>query len=254
VLQCARSCARATGGAYDPVLGTLVELWDVSARVGADDPAGLPLPDPERVAGAVTRCGAHLLDRDERGRYRLSAGASVDLGGIAKGYTADRVRDLCAARGAHAALVSIGSSSIAVLGERPGGGPWRVGLRDVDGGPADRVGAVSLPDGSLSTSGDYERSVEQDGRRVHHVLDPRTGRPSESDLRAVTVLAADGAVAEAWSTAMLVRGLAWSSAACWRNTGLEAVFLTRDALRTTPGLRGRVSGRRAGGREDHPSR
>lgn len=242
VLAAARRCARATGGSYDPVMGTLVDLWDVRSRMAAADAA--PLPDHAQVAKARAHCGAELLARDEQGRYRLPTGARVDLGGIAKGYAADRVRDLCARCGARGALVSIGRSSIAALGCRPDGDAWRVGLRDADGGPDDRIGSVRLPGGSLSTSADYERSVEVDGLRVHHVLDPRTGRPSASDLRAVTVLAADGMLAEAWSTAMLVRGLAWSVEACRRVADVEAVFLTQDGLLASPGLRDRV--RRAG--------
>lgn len=237
VLACARRCARATDGAYDPVMGTLVDLWDVRSRMAA---AARPLPDRAQVARALTHSGVRLLAHDERGRYRLPAGARVDLGGIAKGYAADQVRDLCARCDARGALVSIGRSSIAVLGCRPDGGAWRVGLRDADGGPSDRIGSVSPPDGSVSTSADYEQSVEVDGRRLHHVLDPRTGHPSASDLRAVTVVAPDGMLAETWSTAMLVRGLAWSAAACQQVAGIEAAFLTRDGLLVSPGLRDHV--------------
>lgn len=247
VLARAVACAEATDGAYDPVLGALVELWSVRTRMIRD----LPPAEPADVERALGRCGWHLLERDAGGRYRLAPDARVDLGGIAKGYAADRVRDLCADLGARGALVSFGSSSVATLGTRPDGRAWRVGLRDVHGGPAEHVASVTLT-GSLSTSGDYEQGLVTEGCRVHHVLDPRTGRPSDSGVRAATVLAADGAAAEAWSTAMLVRGAAWAFAACAR-TGVEAVLLTEDAVLVSPGLRDVVRRSRRTGRSQPSS-
>lgn len=251
VLESARDFARATGGAYDPVLGAVVDLWDGSDHRDDASPAGRPrdgalrgrVPSGGDVARARSRSGIRLLECDGQGRYRLPAGAGVDLGGIAKGYAADRVRDLCAERGASTALVSIGSSSIAVLGSPAGGGPWRIGLRDPAGDAASRVGSVDVPSGAASTSGDYVRASEPEGRLVHHVIDTRTHRPQASGLRAVTVLAGDGARAEAWSTAMLARGLGWSVEACGRTDDLEAIFLTDEALLATPGIHSRVRGR-----------
>lgn len=107
------------------------------------------------------------------------------------------------------------------------------------------MGRVDRADRRIpSTSGGYGQALRHDGRLVHHVLDPRTGRPATGDLDAVTVLAPAGTSAEAWSTAMCVGGLAWSVAACAR-LGLEAVFLADDELLFTPGLRERVRRRRA---------
>ena len=141
----------------------------------------------------------------------------LDLGGIAKGYTADACRDLAVELGASGVLVSVGSSSIAVHGTRADSSPWRVGMRDPNGGEASVSGVVELPaDGmaSLSTSGDNlgplgaRRAQMPPGApcraRDHHIIDPRTGEPARSGVRQVSVVASCGVLAEALSTALLV--------------------------------------------------
>ena len=141
----------------------------------------------------------------------------LDLGGIAKGYTADACRDLAVELGASGVLVSVGSSSIAVHGTRADSSPWRVGMRDPNGGEASVGGVVELPaDGmaSLSTSGDNlgplgaRRAQMPPGApsraRDHHIIDPRTGEPARSGVRQVSVVASCGVLAEALSTALLV--------------------------------------------------
>ena len=161
----------------------------------------------------------------------------VDLGGIAKGYTADACRDLAVAMGACGVLVSVGTSSVSVFGTRADGSPWRAGLRDPHGGPTSVAGVVELPAGglaSLSTSGDNlgplggvradpvvgraagpvsdpraretRRETSAGGGRVfdHHIIDPRTGYPANAGVRQVSVVASSGVLAEALSTALLV--------------------------------------------------
>ena len=160
----------------------------------------------------------------------------LDLGGIAKGYTADACRDLAVAMGACGVLVSVGTSSVSVFGTRADGSSWRAGLRDPQGGPTSVAGIVELPAGgmaSLSTSGDNlgplgvlapevvgraagsasdhrarETSRETsvgDGRVFdHHIIDPRTGYPAHAGVRQVSVVASSGVLAEALSTALLV--------------------------------------------------
>ena len=234
LLRDALALAEATGGAFNPLIGQLVAAWDVKAMRAAYV-AGVPLPPApsERVVEAALRASAWgLLSRVGERRWAMgdpgeSAGGvdvpspRLDLGGIAKGYTADACRDLAVAMGARGVLVSVGTSSVSVFGTRADGSSWRAGLRDPDGGPTSVAGVVELPaDGmaSLSTSGDNlgplsdrraretSRETSRLGGRLldHHIIDPRTGYPAHAGVRQVSVVASSGVLAEALSTALLV--------------------------------------------------
>ena len=249
LLRDALALAEATGGAFNPLIGPLVAAWDVKSMRAAYV-AGEPLPPApaaDAVEAALRASSWGLLSRVGERRWAMgvpgeSAGGvdapspSLDLGGIAKGYTADACRDLAVAMGACGVLVSVGTSSVSVFGTRADGTSWRAGLRDPQGGPTSVAGIVELPAGgmaSLSTSGDNlgplgvlapevlgraagsasdhrarETSRETsvgDGRVFdHHIIDPRTGYPAHAGVRQVSVVASSGVLAEALSTALLV--------------------------------------------------
>ena len=234
LLRDALALAEATGGAFNPMIGPLVAAWDVKAMRAAYV-AGAPLPPApaaDAVEAALRASTWGLLSRVGERRWAMgvpgeSAGRvdvpspSLDLGGIAKGYTADACRDLAVAMGARGVLVSVGTSSVSVFGTRADGSSWRAGLRDPDGGPTSVAGVVELPaDGmaSLSTSGDNlgplsdrraretSRETSAGGGRAfdHHIIDPRTGYPAHAGVRQVSVVASSGVLAEALSTALLV--------------------------------------------------
>lgn len=170
LLRDALALAEATGGAFNPLIGQLVAAWDVKAMRAAYV-AGVPLPPApsERVVEAALRASAWgLLSRVGERRWAMglpgepvggvdAPSPRLDLGGIAKGYSADACRDLAVAMGARGVLVSVGTSSVSVFGTRADGSSWRAGLRDPHGGPTSVAGVVELPVGglaSLSSSGD----------------------------------------------------------------------------------------------------
>ena len=170
LLRGALALAEATGGAFNPMIGPLVAAWDVKAMQAAYV-AGRPLPPAPSgcvVEAALRASSWGLLSRVGERRWAVGVpaesvgGAEVpsprlDLGGIAKGYTADACRDLAVSMGARGVLVSVGTSSVSVSGTRADGSPWRAGLRDPHGAASSVAGIVELPaDGmaSLSTSGD----------------------------------------------------------------------------------------------------
>ena len=170
LLRGALALAEATGGAFNPMIGPLVAAWDVKAMRAAYV-AGAPLPPAPSacvVEAAIRSSSWGLLSRVGERRWAVGVPAEsvggvdvpsprLDLGGIAKGYTADACRDLAVSMGARGVLVSVGTSSVSVSGTRADGSPWRAGLRDPHGAPTAIAGVVELPaDGmaSLSTSGD----------------------------------------------------------------------------------------------------
>ncbi|MGE5580857.1 MAG: FAD:protein FMN transferase [Bacillota bacterium] len=209
VLEAALGISRMSGGAFDVTAAPLIALW----RVTADNPE---VPSPEVVAKARELVDFRCLElaRSTPLPLRRSAfvarltkqGQMVDLGGIAKGYAADRAVDVYRRRGIASAMIDLGGN-VALLGGKEDGSPWRVGIQDPDAPRGDCLGFLSLRDKSVVTSGDYERFFEAGGRRYHHIIDPRTGYPAESGLRSVTVVADESMIADGLSTALFVLGL-----------------------------------------------
>lgn len=208
LLRRARELSALTGGAFDPTVYPLMRLWGFG-----DDPA---VPEDEAIAALLPLVDAERIELGADGTARLPAGMGVDLGGIAKGYAADRLAALLRGAGVESALLTLGGNVYA-LGEKPDGTAWRIAVRD----PADEqayVGVVEARERAVITSGGYQRYFEQDGTRYHHILDPATGRPADSGLASVTIIAADGTAADALSTALFVMG-AERAAAFWREHG-----------------------------------
>lgn len=202
VLEEALRCSADSGGAFDCTIAPLMDAWGFGG-----DGEHYRVPEESELSSLLSLVDSSSLrvDRDAGTAELARSGMEVDLGGIAKGYAADRLTALMAEYGVTSALLDLGSSTMAAVGERPGGGAWRIALRD----PADaeqRLGVLSLQDASLSTSGSYERYFTQDGVTYHHILDPDTGYPAQTGLLSVTVVGENAALADAWSTALFVLG------------------------------------------------
>lgn len=221
VLQAALFYAQKTGGLYDAAVGTLVDLWNGYKHSGQT-------PNELQIQQALATCDYHNIERDGQGCYRVVQGARIDLGGIAKGYAADCCYTLCQQLGVSSALISLGTSSIAALGKKPDGAAWRVGLKNVHEKNVPCFGVVHLANQFLSTSGDYEQYFVLGNQRYHHILDKRTGYPSISGLCSVSVIADNGALSEAYSTALFVMGLEQALTFQQSEGNFEAVFVTAD--------------------------
>ena len=204
VLSCGLNIARATGGAYDPTAGELVDLWGFG-------PPGPVASDPDEcaVAAALERCGWRRLADDGHGRYRQPGGLRLDLSSIAKGYAVDCIVERLAAHGIAGALVEIGGE-LCGYGIKPDGQPWWVALDHPAAGTrqheprADDV--VALYGLGVATSGDAQRRLERGGRVISHTIDPRNGHPVSADVASVSVLNRRCMEADAWATALLVLG------------------------------------------------
>jgi thiamine biosynthesis lipoprotein len=234
MLVAAQDAAAASDGAFDPGVGALVELY------GFHDATAAPPPRPDDTAIAALLASSGSIRDLEIAGGRIVAPPkhfALDLGGIAKGAAVDRIAGRLIELGISPALVNAGGN-LRVVGERPVR-PWRIGIR----APREEalLGAIELHDGdAVSSSGDYERFRESDGERLHHIIDPRTGRPA-LHTRAVTVIAADARLADAASTALFVAGpAAWLEVA--RRLGVTAA-LRVDAsgrIEMTPAMRDRI--------------
>ncbi len=211
--------SEATGGAFDPTVYPLMRLWgftDETQRV----------PSDAEITAALANIGTNQVQLDETA-VSLHPGAAIDLGGIAKGYAADRCVALLEQSDATAALLSLGGN-IQTYGTKPDGTPWTIGIADPQQ-PEQAIASVSVTGTkALVTSGGYQRYFEADGVTYHHIIDPKTGRPAESGLASVTILADNATMADAYSTALFVMGLE-DAVDFWRaEQSFEAVFITTD--------------------------
>jgi thiamine biosynthesis lipoprotein len=219
ILEAATEVARASGGAFDPTIGPLVRAWGF--------PDAPHLPDSSAIAGATALVGWERCARTEGGWSLAEPGLSLDLGGVANGYAVDRAADRLAGM-TSGCLVSCGGD-LAVRGARPGRPAWVIGVEDPRE-PSRLILKLRVPGGrAVSTSGDYQRFFEADGVRYHHVLDPRTGRPSHG-LRSATVVGPNAVLTDAWATAAMVLGPVEGLAALEAHPDLEGVLVEQDSL------------------------
>jgi len=184
----------ASGGRFDITTGVLRQAWDFSTA---------RLPRPEALAEVLARVGWAQVDWRRPALRLLRPGMELDFGGFGKEYAADRAASLLAGAGVAAALVNLGGD-MRVLGPRPDGRPWRLGIAHPRR-PGEVLASIELAQGALATSGDYERFFDFDGRRYCHVLDPHSGWPVQA-WQSVSVLAPACVAAGTLSTiAMLLQ-------------------------------------------------
>jgi thiamine biosynthesis lipoprotein len=201
VLRQAQDLARNGGNLFNPAIGRLIGLWGFHS----DDPPLGPPPEPAEIRRLVeahpTMDDLVLEGNDVRSQNPL---VQLDLGGSAKGYAVDKAIEALRTLGIHNAIVNAGGGlrAVGMRGDRP----WRVGIRH----PSQPGIIASLQirgDESVHTAGNYERYFDYQGRRYHHILDPRSGYPAEGIL-SVTVVHSDGTVADAADDALFVAGVA----------------------------------------------
>jgi len=219
---------------FNPAIGKLLDLWGFHS----DKPPKGPPPDPAAIAKLVA-ADPKLEDIKIHGVVMRSTNPAVklDFGAMAKGLAVDREIEALKALGVKNAVINAGGD-LKVIG-RHGDRPWRVGIRDPRGKGV--LAVLDVHDGeAVFTSGDYERYFMWQGRRYHHIIDPRTGYPAEG-TRSVTVIHSDAATADAAATALFVAGpKLWPKIA--RQMGLDQVLLidARGVHYVTPKMRARL--------------
>jgi thiamine biosynthesis lipoprotein len=236
VMAGALRIAQETGGAYDPTMGALVDLWGF----GPSGPCTAP-PPPDEIARRHQTCGWRQLELDTGARrLRRHTCASIDLCGIAKGFAVDLVAETLLELGIYHALVEIGGE-LRGHGIKPDGSPWWIGIdRPVhaSAGIAAEPMLVALHDLAIATSG-CERAFAHGARHFSHTLDPRTGSPIANGMVTATVLHRSCMEADAYATALMVLGAdAGTDFAIKHELAALIRFRNGDAIaeRTTPAL------------------
>lgn len=234
LIRLSHDLAEASGELFNPAASRLFALWGFHS----DDPHGPP-PAAEAVAELVAQHPSMADVHIEGGTVQCTNPAvKLDLGGIAKGYGVDRIIDMLREMGIENAIIN-GGGGLRAIG-RHGERPWRIGIRDPRG-PGSIAAVEVSGDESVFTSGDYERYYEHEGRRYHHIIDPRSGYPA-AGTRSVTVIADNGTLADAAATALVVAGPeAWRSVA--RDMGIRYVMLidSEGTVHMNPAMAERVS-------------
>lgn len=194
LLDYAETAHAQSGGLFDVTSGILRRAWNhKSGRI----------PGQEEIAPLLERVGWRKV-RWRRPRLVLPlSGMELDFGGYVKEYAADRVAELCRRRGVRFGMVDLGGD-IAVVGPHPDGSPWRIGTRD-PANPEHALTSLSLEQGAVATSGDYERFILHEGKRYSHILDPRTGWPVDG-MASVSVAASHCLLAGTVSTIAMLKG------------------------------------------------
>lgn len=199
VLQDSLALAEDSGGAFDPTVGPLVNLWGFGPEGDRSEP-----PPAEKIDAARARIGWKKLSYDPReGVLEQTGGVYLDFSAIAKGHAVDRIADHLAARGVSGFVVDIGGD-LRTRGARPDGRAWRIAIERPHSGERSIHSVIEPGDMGLATSGSYRNYFRDQGRTYSHTIDPRTGWPVAHDIVSVTVLHERCAVADGLATVLTV--------------------------------------------------
>ncbi len=189
------SVSRMTDGLFDITVAPLLAAWGFYTR--GDD----KLPTDQEITSAMKLVGYQKIEIEDD-LITLEPGMSVDFGGIAQGYAADRAALILRQRHAKSAIIDIGGE-VLTIGRAPQNRPWRIGIRNPRGKGI--IETVELQDSAVSTSGDYEKFFIIDDQRYPHIINPKTGQPAQ-EFASVTVFADNATLADAFSTAIAIMG------------------------------------------------
>ena len=223
VLLLAKEYYELSGGLFDVTTGPLIDLWDINGEghypTQAELDAVLPLISSD-----------DLLIEDGKA-YLAREGMEANLGAIAKGYIADKVKEFLVDQGVEHAILDLGRN-ILLIGAKPDGSQFNVGVQDPNQDQGVLLGLVATADTSVVTSGINERYFTYEGVDYHHILDPFTGFPADNDLASVTILSTSSAQGDALSTTCLLMGTEKGMELIESLEGVEAFFITKDGATT----------------------
>lgn len=210
----ALSCYEQSDGLFDITAGKLSRIWDFKSG---------QIPAPESINEALANTGFHKLSWN-KSRLHMPEGIEIDFGGIVKEYAADTIANLARSLGSESGLVNLGGD-FSVIGPRPDGESWPIGIADPNQ-PSSIMATISMTDGGLASSGDYERFFLHEDVRYSHILNPKTGWPSQG-LRAVSVASNLCTVAGSMATIAMLKdeanGIQWL-----KDSGVPHVYMRQN--------------------------
>ncbi len=237
LLETALEYAVLSDGRIDPTIATVKDLWNFdgsssdSSRLDDNTAATITsqLPDPDALAAACTHVDyRNILIDHENGTVTLSdPDTMLDLGFIAKGYIADRIKAYLVSQGIKHAIIDLGGN-VLCIGDKPDGSAYRIGIRYPFGASTDMITSLSCIDQSIVTSGNYERCFFIDDQIYHHILDTANGYPVTNELLSVTILSPSSVQGDALSTLCYTYGLEDGMALIESLEDVEAIFVTED--------------------------
>lgn len=212
--------AELSGGAFDPSIEPVSSLWDFTS----DEKKTASKAELTEALPLVNYNDIVLTDHSICFQQE---GMGLDLGAIAKGYIADRMKDYLVSKGVKSAIINLGGN-VLCIGAKPDGTPFQVGIQKPFANRNETIGTVGITDGSVVSSGIYERFFEQNGEFYHHILNPETGMPFDNSLISVTILSRQSVDGDGLSTACFALGLEKGMELINRLPDVEAVFITKD--------------------------
>ena len=212
-----------SGGKFDITIAPLSDLWNFT-----DNPDHV-IPDAAAIEEALSHVDYKkvMIDEEACTVTLQDPQAKIDLGGIAKGYIADRLKEYLKKEGVEHALINLGGN-VLTLGTSSDGSPFRIGIQKPFDEQNIPIDTVEIQDRSVVSSGVYQRYFEKDGNLYHHILDPETGYPYANGLLQATVITDSSADGDALSTCCFALGLEEGSALAESLGDVQAVFVTED--------------------------
>lgn len=229
-----------SGGKFDITIGRLSDLWDFSTKALLDETDASMIPSDEDIQSALKTVDYHAVVVDGTTVTLTDPDAKIDLGGIAKGYIADRMKDYLNENGATSGIINLGGN-VLCLGTKADGSAYSIGLQRPFDENGSLIAAVHVTDETVVSSGVYERSFEVNGKLYHHILDTATGYPYDNGLLGVTIITDESVDGDGLSTTCFALGLKDGMALIESLSDTEAIFITDDyELHASSGIGSRI--------------
>lgn len=232
LLNISNTYSNDSNGLFDVSIGALVDLWGIGTKEAH-------IPEEADIKQSMSTVDYKKIIFDEQNQtvFLEESDMVMDLGAIAKGYIADRVKDLILEKGYESAIVNLGGNVLTV-GNKPNSDSWSIGVRDPRKDSVTEMGILRLEDNSIVSSGVYERYFIEGDIRFHHIINPKTGYPEQNDMMSISIVSEKSVDGDALSTTVFLMGLERGLEYIETLENIEAVFIMNDlSVYISSGLR-----------------